>query len=359
VHASVKFYLACTCFETKKIKMKKSLIVPLLSWLITLSCSNDKSLTFDSYKDLKTIIIVDDLPVRIPGDFIITDSCFIIINPFGSDYVLKAYSVENGEFLFDFVKKGNGPFEIAAPSTIHYNDFINVFDIATQKIVSYDFTCHNATQAHLKEIQLQSDLFADKLLLYDSLNALVLSTNLPGIVSKISLNSYENSSVVANPFSEYDNSEIGQQLNGTIKFDPYGNYLAFAIYNTPYYSLQRIENGKFVELASGFLKEPEYIVSGEKFQWIKELTPNGFMDIALLPDRLFLLHADIPLKDAESRSIEAIPDIIYELDYRGRLMTHYALDIRVLRLASGKNGKLYGIAFDQKDDKFKIVELPV
>jgi len=339
--------------------MKQSLIVPLLLWLIILSCSSDSTLTFNSYKNLKTKIIVDDLPVRIPGDFIITDSCFIIINSFGSDYVLKAYSVENGEFLFDFAKRGNGPFEIATPSTIHYNDLINVFDIAAQKIVSFDFACQNGNQIHQKEIQLQSELFANKLLLYDSLNALVLSTDLPGIVSKISLNSYENSVVVANPFSQYDNSEIEHQLNGTIKFEPYGNYFAFASYNTPYFSLQRIENGKFVELASGFLKEPEYIFSGEKFRWVKELTPNGFMDIAFLPDRLFLLHADIPLKDAENRSIEAIPDIIYELDYTGRLITHFALDIRVLRLASGKKGKLYGIAFDQKDDKFKIVELPV
>ncbi len=333
--------------------------MPLLSCQILFSCSSDKSLTFDSYKDLKTVIIVDDLPVRIPGDFIITDSCFIIIDPFGSDYVLKAYSVENGEFLFDVAKKGKGPFEIAAPSTIHYNDFITVFDIAAQKIVSFDITCPYGNQTNLEEIHLQSGLFADKILLFDSLKALILSTHLPGIVSKINLNSYENSIVVANPFSKYDDSEIGQQLNGTMKFDPHGNYFAFATYNTPYYSLQKIEKGEFIELASGFLKEPKYVISGKMLQWAKELTPNGFMDIALLPDRLFLLHADILLKEAENISIEAIPDIIYELDYSGRLVTHYTLDTRVLRLASGKNGKLYGIAFDQKDDKFKIVELPV
>jgi len=316
-------------------------------------------LSAENYIELETIVVVDDLPVRIPGDFIIADSCFIIINPLGSDYVLKAYSVENGEFLFDFVKRGNGPFEIAAPATIQYNDLINIFDIAAQKILSYDFNCHHGYQAHIKETPLQSGLFADKLLLYDSLKAILLSTDLPGIVSNISLESYESSIVVANPFSEFETSEIDQQLNGTIKFDPYGNYFAFAAYNTPFYLLKKNKNENFIELSSGFLKEPEYIVSGDKFQWLKELTPNGFMDIALLPDRLFLLHADISLKDAKNRSVEAIPDVIYELDYTGRLITHYALDIRVLRLATGKNGKLYGIALDQKDDKFKIVELPV
>ncbi len=339
--------------------MKKIRIIPLLSIFMLLSCSNDKSLSFENYIVLETIVIVDDLPVRVPGDFILTDSCFVVINPFGSDYALKVYSISTGEFLFDAVKKGNGPHELAAPSTIHYYENINVFDVAAQKIVSYDIGRFNQNLIHREEINLASDLYVEKLLLYDNMKALVFSQDMQGLVSALDLNSYENLSVVANPFSKYDNSEIAHQLNGTIKFDPGSNFLAFAAYNTPYYSLQKTEIGNFTELASGFIKEPRYDVTSDNFRWIKEVTPNGFMDIALLPGRLFLLHADISLQDAENRSIEAIPDIIYELDFKGRLVTHYTLDRRVLRLASDKNGKLYGIALDQQDDKFKIVELPV
>lgn len=323
------------------------------------SCSNDKCLSFDNYSDLETIVVVDDLPVRVPGDFIMTDSCFVVINPLGSGYALKVYNIATGEFLFDAVKKGNGPHEMAAPSTIHYHDNLSVFDVAAQKIVSYDIGRFNQNLIPREEINLASELYVEKLLLYDNMKALIFSQDMPGLVSAIDLNSYENLSVVANPFSKYDNSEISQQLNGTIKFDPDGNYFAFATYNMPYYSLQKIENENFEELVSGFVKEPRFDATSDNFRWIQELTPNGFMDIALLPGRLFLLHADISLQDAENRSVEAIPDIIYEIDFKGRLVTHYTLDRRVLRLASGKNGKLYGIAFDPHDDKFKIVEIPV
>ena len=339
--------------------MQKILSIILVSVLILFSCSGDKSISFDNYKELETIAIVDDLPVRIPGDFILTDSCFVVIDPFGSEHILKVYSLKNGEHLFDAVKKGNGPYELAAPSTIHVNDNVNVFDISAQKIVSYDMNCFSRNPVPRNEVLLESDLFVEKLVLYDNSKALVFSSDVPGLVSKIDFNSLESFSVVANPFAEYDNSEIGQQLTGTVKFDPHGNYFAFAAYSTPYYSLQKMENGSFVELATGFIKEPRYSATGEMFQWDKEISPNGFMDIALLPERLFLLHADISLQDAENRSIEAIPNIIYELDFSGRLVTHYTLDRRVLRLASDKKGKLYGIAFDEHDDKFKIVELPV
>lgn len=324
------------------------------------SCSNDRSLSFENYADLKTTVVVDDLPVRVPGDFILTDSCFVVINPFGSDYALKVYSIATGEFLFDALKKGSGPNELVTPSTVYYHDnIINVFDIAAQKIVSYDIDGFNQKLIPREEVLLASELYVEKLLLYDNMKALILSQEMQGLVSRIDLNNNEKLTLVDNPFSKYDNSEISQHFNGTIKFDPGGNYFAFATYNMPYYSLQKIENENFEELVSEFVKEPRYDVAGDNFRWIKELTPNGFMDIALLPGRLFLLFADISLQDAENRSIEAIPDIIYELDFDGKLVTHYALDRRVLRLASGKNGKLYGIAFDQQDDKFKIVELPV
>lgn len=340
--------------------MKKILIIPLLSVFVLFSCSSDKSLLFDNYTALETIVIVEELPVRVPGDFIVTDSCFVVIDPFGSDYALKVYSIATGEFLSDALKKGSGPNELATPSTIHYHDnIISVFDISAQKIVSYDLDGFNQNLIPREEVLLTSDIYAEKLYIFDDMKALIFSHDMPGLVSAIDLNNYENLMVVANPFSKYGNSEIAQQLNGTIKFDPAGNYFAFATYIMPYYSLQKIENISYTEMVSGFIKEPRYDTSSDNFRWIKEVTPNGFMDIALLPGRLFLLHAETTLQEAENRSIEAIPDIIYEIDFEGKLVTHYTLDRRVLRLASGKNGKLYGIAFDQQDDKFKIVELPV
>jgi len=345
--------------KTKIFFMKKFQITPLLSLLLLISCSNDKSLSFDNHTLLETIVIVDDLHVRVPGDFVLTDNYFVVIDPFGSDYALKVFSIENGEFLFDAAIKGKGPNELVSPATVHYDNNLIVFDIAAQKAVFYDKNNSIQNLIPKKEIFLDSDFFIDKMLLNDNLNALVLSKDKPCLVSNVDLNSSENLCVLANPFSKYDNSEINKLLNGTIKLESEGNYFAFATYDTPFFSIHKKEKGSFTELASGFIKEPKYISTKDNFRWITELTPNGFMDIAILPGRLFLLHAEISLEEAKDRSVEAIPDVIYELDFDGRLVTHYTLDSKVLRLASGKNGKLYGIALDQQDDKFKIVELPL
>ena len=334
-------------------------IIVLLFLVLSISCSQEKAIDFKIQKDIRTEVIVEDLYVRIPGDFIILDNYFILIDPTDGNNAIKVYDRIGGKFRFDAAVKGYGPKELIMPSTIWFRNGIEIFDIAGQKIITYEADMVNMTIRPVFEQNLETESFISKLIGYEYLRFIAISEELHGVVSHLNFEDKSNNAVLNYPIENLTPSLLSNQFNGTLRLDPTGKFFAYSAYNTPYFSVHKIENDSIYQLSSKFLTEPHFRITGGKFQWDEEKNIIGFMDMALADNSLFLLHSNVLQVEANNRSISSIPNIMYEFDFSGKPITRFVLDRRILRLAMSIEGELFGIALDEKDNKFKIIKIPI
>ncbi|MFW5762531.1 MAG: BF3164 family lipoprotein [Cyclobacteriaceae bacterium] len=333
--------------------------IVILFLCASFSCTQEKAINFKSFKKVETQVKVDDILVRIPGDFLVLDNYFVLINPTDSDYALKVYDRNDGSFKFDAAIKGNGPLELIMPTTIWFRNGIEIFDIAGQKVISYAFDALNNAINPQGEYSLETDVFISKLISYSNSGYIVISDELHGVVNHLNSGGKSSFTVLDYPFENLSPSIVSNQFNGNIKFDPKGQFFAYAAFNTPFFSVHEIIGDSIHKLSSRFVMNPYYLISGGEFRWEEEKNINGFIDMTLGYNRLYLLHLNVLQIEANNRSISSIPNILYEFDFHGNPVARYSLDRRILRLAMSKEGELFGIALDEKDNKFKIVNIPI
>lgn len=336
--------------------MKIKIILLLISVFIT-SCSSNSGLEFPVTENSYTRMVVPDLPLRLPGNLIATDSLLIVVDPFSDDYSIKAYDKYSGNYLFSGAKVGNGPLEVSTPFNLHINRDIHLFDVAKQKIVCYVVNPQKTGILAVSEHYLPASDFYSNATYLDGEGFLVYPSKEDGVISFIDLANTKEFTIVDNPLKKVDDKIVKNELAGSFKMDDSGKYLVFSAIFTPYVSLYENKDGLYEMVFDKFISEPAFLVSGEDFKWNEEENVKGFTDVAIGNNRIFLLHSNLKMGVAKGRSIEVIPRIMYEFDYQGNPLKRHNLDTPLLRLFMDSDGSLYGISMDEEQHTYNIVQV--
>ncbi|TAJ11005.1 hypothetical protein DMA11_18385 [Marinilabiliaceae bacterium JC017] len=339
--------------------MKKVHVVAFIFILfLSVSCVNCKNndIDFGKIGVGKCNVVVEDIPVKIPGDFIVLDSTIVICDPLSSDFILMVFK-KDGRFLFSGAAKGYGPADILTPSNLDFrNGCIGIFDLNLKKHFKYRINLKDSIIVPEKIDNWKG--FGDhinKAIELDGSKILANGKMMDGLFCCIdplrkscryfgSLNDIVNESV----------SNFSEVFQGSLRVDEEGKYIAYAAFDFPYVSLYKINDNRPEQKCQLLLSNPSYDIKGDKLQWKKD-NIGGFMDLAIGNQCFYLLHSNLERKDALSRKSSSVPKILYEFDFSGKGLAKYDLEMPLLRITCDKHGKLYGIAFDE--GVYKVVEL--
>ncbi len=337
----------------------KNPLISLTLVIVLYSCSSDPGTEFPVTENCTTRKLTSELMLVVPGNLIAMDSLLIVLDPFATDFALKAYDQFSGEYLFSGARVGNGPLEVSTPFNLYESQGVHLFDVGKQKVVCY------VLNPRKKEFEAVSEHFLPSSEYYSDANHLegdhfiISPPKEEGIVSFIDLSDNRELPIVKNPLKKVDDEIIRNELVGSFKFDVSREYMVFAANNTPYVALYRKKDEGYEIVFDTFISEPVYHISDGDLMWDGEKNVVGIMDVAIGQGRIFLLHSNLKSGMPRGRSIEAIPKIMYEFDYQGNPLKKYNLDIPVLRITMDPAGRLYGIAMDEQVGDFKIVRLMI
>lgn len=338
---------------------KPKTLVLAFSIFAFISCLNEekRDVNFTNVKNVNCIEIVPDLALRVPGDFGILDSLFILQDPFGKDYCFQIFNKNNGCLILKGAKKGQGPLEMITPSNLSISEKnIQTYDFNLKRIYNYTVNLEDSSitptvnnWAHLKNINKIQRLRKNEYLaialseeymfsFIDSLNNLQLAFGSYPI---------ENQNVLRNFYDVFQ---------GSIQSFNNGDSFVYAANNFSYFSIFTKTNKAYKLEFELFLNRPTYEVKNRELIF-KEASTTGFMDLAIGKNSFFLLHSNVERYKSKQNRVDGIPKILYEFDFDGKPLCKYNLDMHVLRIACDDSGIVYGISLN--DEKFKIVKIEI
>jgi len=310
---------------------------------------------------IETRVITNDLLMRIPGDIVVLDSVIFVCDPLATDKAIKAYCSNKGHLIFEGATIGRGPDEILTPSNLTYSEeTLSLYDPNLRKIFKYDFFPALQELKVKKSIEINAsnfNLYSVRKLSED--NYIAVSPSYEDILLHIDNSKSKSEPFLLNPLEDAKNAKnISQEIQGTIRSDYNGRYISFAAYNTPYLALVEYNDDTFEKKFDLLLTSPKYRLINNELEWYKD-NIVGFMDMTIDDEKIYALHSGEKKRDIQGRSKNAVPNTLYEFDFNGNVITIYKLDRRLLRISNDGKGTLYGIALDEMDGKYKIVELMI
>jgi len=323
------------------------------------SCLNQENegVNFPNVKKVNCIEIVNDLALRVPGDFGILDSLFIIQDPFAKDYCFQIYNKNNGHLILKGAKKGQGPLEMITPSNLSISENnIQTYDFNLKRIYNYTVNLDDSTLtptvnnwAHLKNINKIQRLGKNKYLAIALTEKYMFSyiDSLKNIQTEFANYPLKNQTSIHNFYDVFQ---------GSIKSFDNGDSFVYAANNFPYFSIFKVTDKGFKLKSERFFNKPRYEVKNGELKFKKESTA-GFMDVAIGKNSIFLLHSDVERYKSKQNRVDGIPKLLYEFDFEGRPLCKYNMDMHVLRIACDDAGVVYGISLNE--EKFKIVKIKI
>lgn len=338
--------------------MKNSFFIFLLILFCFISCNkiNQKEIVFEKIRSVTCKSIIKDIPLKIPGDFIVMDSIIMVCDPLSSKSIFKLYDIKTGKFLFEGANKGHGPSEILTPSNIDIRDnSIQVYDNNLRRNFNYSINWKDSTiipevsnwekfgQSIFKVIKLSSNVYVTN---SDQQN--YLFSCIDPLKDK---RSYFGDNQIINTENISNSVDVFQ---GTLRTDKQGTLFAFAAFNTPYMCLYEMKNGEFVKQFATFIAKPSYKIINKELVWNDD-NISGFMDMAIANKHIYVLHSNLKKSEIKGRSIDALPRTLYEFDFNGIPLCKYNLDKPFLRIAGDKQGRIFGVTLE--NNKYNIVEI--
>ncbi len=334
----------------------KSILGIIVSLFSIVSCNNitQKRTAFENIINIKCKVIVNDLPMKLPGGFDIMDSVFVIDDPLSSGPVLQLYHKQNGKLLLEGGKRGRGPLEIIMPfGLIARNGVIGVFDPSLHKYVNYHVNLKDSTLTS-EAINLNSLEMSQYVIPFNQDKWISVSFKQGAMFSYVNLKEKSITDFGEFPVNNFKQINNGFEVfQGRFKLSDSERYAVYTCNATPYFCVFDIEDVTFHKKFEFFLEQPNYNVVDNELKW-DESNLSGFMDVAM-GNSIYLLHADFKHKELKARSTETMPRFIYEYSFDGEPICKYITDYPVLRIACDENGVLYGISLIE--DMYKVVEL--
>ncbi|MGV8829622.1 MAG: BF3164 family lipoprotein [Breznakibacter sp.] len=331
----------------------------LFSIFVFRSCAGgiNEGANFKHERNVNCVEVVGDLALRVPGDFGILDSLFVIQDPFANDFCFQIYNKKTGRPMFRGAKKGQGPLEMISSSNLSFSGKnILTYDYQLKRIINYTIGLVDSSLVPTVGNWGQFNNI-NKIQRIGEGKYLAISLTEKHMFSVI--DSLKNTQT---PFEGYPLDHPGVLSNfydvfqGSIKTFNQGDAFVYAASNFPYFSIYTKSDNAYSKKYELFLSKPEFEVQNGKFSFKKE-SLAGFMGIAIGENSFFLLHSNVERYKSKQNRVDGIPKILYEFDFEGRPLCQYHLDKGVLRIACDKSGTVFGIALD--GDEFKIVEIKI
>ncbi len=338
--------------------MKNSSYILLILVICFLSCnkSDKKAIVFEKIKSATSHPIIEDIPLKMPGDLVILDSTIVVCDPLSSKNIFKLFDIKTGKFKFEGGIKGKGPSEILTPSNIDVRDnIIQVYDCNLRRNFNYTINWNDSTIT--PEVS-NWEKYGQPLF-----NVIKLSSNT--YITNSDRENYLFSCIDQRKderdyFGDYPIVKTGNISNaedvfqGTLRSDATGTFFAYSAFNTPYLCLYETKNGKFIKKFDALMEIPSYKIINNELVWSDD-NITGFMDMAIVDKHIYLLSSNLKKNEINGRSIDAIPRTLYEFDFNGKPICKYNLDKPFLRITGDQQSRIFGVTLD--DNKFNIAEI--
>ncbi len=326
-------------------------------------CTIDKIELSDNFLETKkgvTSEIIGDLVTKLPANFEMFGSKFLITNPYSMDEVLTILDSKSLQKVFSWGSIGNGPNEFVSPFPERFNKKNNILtildygkDLMNEIKISDDsiFTINTipnrifGEETILDIFRLSEDRFLIRhyneneilLEIYDSLGNIISETKICPIRNECNMS----------------------RANCMYHFIEEKNILIIGLAETGYISSYNF-NGNRLNLAwERFITDPKYTIADGLLKWDKNTNMTGFWHIKSDSNYIYALYAGYIEPPADKRLTTA-PSVILKFGLDGSPKEKILLDTPIMNFCLGENNtEIYGIGIspDFNIRRFSIIDM--
>lgn len=335
----------------------KTLLFPL-TLLFLFSCTTkDRSMAEPESEPIATEVLIPDLAIEIPGAMMNFDSLLLVNDIHASNDFISCYSIENKAKACSFGKRGKGPNEMVSPLLSAANSAANklaLFDPNLKRIQVWSASSSSFQPS--KQLSLE---FVDKTIskAYFFNDSLVIGMGLlkEGLFARINPKSKSVILTGEFPIKPYEQASLNLAMahSGQITSFPDGKHFLFSMTNVGYLACYKITDHDFIKQWEQWVTEPDFSLDGTRIMWNKN-NKLGFMDMAISNDKIFGLYSGLPMHSKRGRSEENIPNTLFVFNHSGTPIKKYETNVPLLRIATDKHNKLYGLSLSTAYNLVKI-----
>lgn len=280
----------------------------------------------------KTVPLISDLLLEMPGNIFVSDNAIIIENPLYGNEFYHVFDKKN-HLLGKFCVRGKSNIEFLQPNMFVKNNIATVYDLNANKYIKYslnDLKIIESINGKINHIipQLESlcpindNLFVG-IDLFKKKNIIALCNNLDTVQTFGIL-----------PIkSDYDNTHLVN--SGTLCFNPEKSLLYFFSSKFPYYAKYKFKNGKFELIVSSEYRKYRTKMENKRITFEYDdllisnvvLTKKYIVQLRRNPD-----EQKVYMNNQESgRNYNNLPRNLYLYDYDLNLVRIIRLDTPILR----------------------------
>jgi hypothetical protein len=298
-------------------------------------------------------VINSDLRIKFPGTFLVTDSCFVLFDPFGSTGTVRILDKKTGNMFFSFVDIGRGPNEFVTPMCGYLiNDSLTIFDLNAAKRItcSIDSLCKKNGSFTPKSLP-RNDIVNLAMLKDNQYIVGIYMDKTPFCIIQNDTAEYE--------FGKYpveaDVTNAFDVFQGTILYNMDRNIICYATFDTPYLSLYEHKDDNYIMSWEKQFAKPQYSISNHQLKW-NDNHPAGIHEFTFTRDYIACLVKEMDLKKSIGRTEDKMARAIYLYDYDGNLKKILDLDFPSIRITSTPTSNtLYLISLDEEYSLTKFV----
>lgn len=289
----------------------------------------------------KTVLLINDLLLEMPGNIFVTDNVIIVENPLSGNEFYHVFDKKN-YLLGKFCVRGKSNIEFLQPNIFVKNNIATVYDLNANKYVKYSLKDLKITESINRGInhiipQLESLCPIDDNLfvgidLFKKKNIITLCNNVDTVCTFGIL-----------PIkSDYVNTHLVN--SGTLCFNPEKSLLFFFSNKFPYYAKYKFKNGKFELIVSNEYRKYRSKMEDKRITFEYDdllisnviLTKKYIVQLRRNPD-----EQKVYMNNQEpGRNYDNLPRNLYLYDYDLNLVRIIRLDTPILRFTGNTDSDI-------------------